>query len=193
MPWEKQFNVDTALDRAMNAFWSTGYEATSTQTLLDQMGINRGSLYDTFGNKRDLFIKALGRYEETYQRPTLAAAAKGRTPREAISAFFRQLVDCAAGDKGRDGCLIVNTALELAAHDDEIAKIVAGSMGALKEFFQTNIQAGQAEGEIPAELNAREVADGLLGLLIGIRVLARSMPDKTILKGIAAQAEAMLG
>lgn len=193
MPWEKQFNVDTALDRAMDAFWSAGYEATSTQTLLDRMKINRGSLYDTFGNKRELFITALKRYEEVYQRPKLAGASDGRSPRETIGALFQGLIDDAASPKGRDGCLMVNTALELAAHDPEIADVVAGSLGAIKDFFAANIKAGQEAGEIRGDLDAIGVADGLLGLLVGIRVLARSMPgDKAILNGIAAQAEAML-
>lgn len=193
MPWEKQFDVNTALDRAMQAFWSGGFEATSTQDLLDRMEINRGSLYDTFGNKRDLFISALKRYEEVYQRPKLAVAGNGRSPRETIAALFQGLVADASSPKGRDGCLMVNTALELAAHDPEIADIVAGSLTDIKDFFATNIKSGQEAGEIRSDLDAIGVSDALLGLLVGIRVLARSMPgDKATLDSIATQAEVML-
>jgi len=98
MPWEKQFDVDAALGRAMEAFWSQGFEATSTQDLLARMGINRGSLYDTFGSKRELFLKALKHYQATYQGPKVAAAARGRTPRETIGALFDGLVAEALGE-----------------------------------------------------------------------------------------------
>ena len=79
MPWEKQFDVDAALDRAMEGFWSRGYAASSTQDLLGRMGINRGSLYDTFGSKRALFLAALRRYEAAYQRPKIAADTTARS------------------------------------------------------------------------------------------------------------------
>ena len=192
MPWEKQFDVDEALSRAMEAFWSQGYEATSTQDLLARMGINRGSLYDTFGSKRDLFLKALEQYQTTYQRPKVAAAARGRTPRETIGALFDSLVAEALGDDGRCGCLLVNTALELAPHDAEIARIVADGLRDIEAFFKETIEQGRQTGEIPGHVDAAEVARALLGLMVGLRVLARSLPDKRVLDAIATRAKAML-
>ena len=192
MPWEKQFDVDAALGRAMEAFWSQGYEATSTQDLLDRMGINRGSLYDTFGSKRALFLKALKHYQATYQGPKVAAAAQGRTPRETIGALFDGLVAEALGDGGRCGCLLVNTALELAPHDADIAGIVAAGLRDIEAFFRETIETGQQVGEIPGSVDAAEVARALLGLMVGLRVLARGLPDKPVLEAIAARAKAML-
>lgn len=191
MPWEKQFDVDAALGRAMDAFWSRGYEATSTQDLLARMGINRGSLYDTFGSKRELFMKALEHYQATYQGPKVAAA-QGRTPRETIGALFDGLVAEALGDDGRCGCLLVNTALELAPHDEEIAGIVAAGLRDIEAFFRETIEKGQQVGEISGGVDAAEVARALLGLMVGLRVLARSLPDKPVLEAIAARAKAML-
>ena len=75
MPWEKQFDPDTALDKAMQAFWAHGYDATSIQDLVDCMGINRGSMYATFGDKRSLFIQALNRYNTTRGEPWIEAQA----------------------------------------------------------------------------------------------------------------------
>jgi TetR/AcrR family transcriptional repressor of nem operon len=192
MPWEKQFDVDAALGRAMEAFWSQGYEATSTQDLLARMGINRGSLYDTFGSKRELFLKALKHYQATYQGPKVAAAARGRTPRETIGALFDSLVSEALGDTGRCGCLLVNTALELAPHDAEIARVVAAGLRDIESFFRATIENGQEIGEIPRRVEAAEVARALLGMMVGLRVLARSLPDKPVLDAIATRAKAML-
>jgi TetR/AcrR family transcriptional repressor of nem operon len=192
MPWEKQFDVDAALTRAMEAFWSNGYEATSTQDLLERMGINRGSLYDTFGSKRSLFLEALRHYQATYQGPRIAAAARGRTPRETISLLFDSLVSEALGDTERCGCLLVNTALELAPHDEEIAGIVAEGLRGIETFFRDTIERGRKTGDIPGRVDAVEVSRALLGLMIGMRVLARSRPDRSLLGSIAAQATALL-
>ena len=193
MPRGKQFDVDAALTRAMEAFWSKGYEAVSLQDLLDRMSINRGSLYDTFGNKRRLFVEALRHYEATYQRPKLAAAARGRTPRNAIRALFEELAREAVTDPGRSGCFMVNTALELAAHDEEVGRIVADGFREIGTFLRTTIERGQETGEIPDRIDPAEVSHALLGLMIGMRVLARSLPDRAVLDAIASRAVAMLG
>lgn len=192
MPWEKQFDVNTALERAMEAFWSKGYEATSTQDLLNCMGINRGSLYDTFGNKRSLFLKALEHYGETYLKATLAAAVQGRTPRDSIHALFESLVADALADKKHAGCLLVNTSLELAPHDEEIGRVVAAGFREIEAFFKTTIEKGQETGDISKEIDAVEVARALLGLMMGMRVLARSLPNRPLLKSIASQAMTLL-
>ena len=192
MPWEKQFDVDEALTGAMQVFWAQGYSATSTQDLLDRMGINRGSLYDTFGSKRELFLSALDHYEKTYQRQKIAQAGAGRAPRETIHALFSGLAAEALTGEGRSGCLLVNTALELAPHDAEIAEIVRAAMHGIEEFFFTTVEQGQSSGDIPDHVNAADAARALLALLIGLRVLARSLPDKAVLDSIVVQASALI-
>jgi len=112
MPWEKQFDIEETLDKAMRAFWAKGYEATSLETLVADMGIKRGSIYATYGDKRSLFIESLRRYEEKYRKEFLRALARNRSPREAISLVFNEAVDAALSDDSRSGCFLVNTALE---------------------------------------------------------------------------------
>ena len=85
MPWEKTFDTDEVLGKAMQAFWARGYEATSIQDLLDTMGLNRGSLYATFGDKRSLFIRALRHYDAVHRRAWVVALAQRGSPREAIT------------------------------------------------------------------------------------------------------------
>ncbi len=195
MPWEKQFDVDAALAKAMQAFWARGYEATSVQDLVACMGLNRGSLYDTFGDKRSLFIQALRRYDETHREAWLAAIRQVNRPKDAVLAAFEGAIKAALESKAEgasDGCFLVNTALELSPHDPEIGAVVARGFAATEDFFRAMIAEGQAAGEIPAGVDPREAARSLLGLFIGLRVLARSRPEPALLRSIARQAEALL-
>ena len=192
MPWEKQFDPDSALLKAMQTFWARGYDATSMQDLVDGMGVNRGSLYATFGDKRSLFIQALKRYDAVHRQAWTAALAERSAPREAILGAFEDAIAAAIEGGSRDGCLLVNTALELSPHDPEVASIVAEALTGMERFFRTMILAGQKTGTIPARIPADGTASALLGLFIGLRVLSRSRPEAPLLRALADQAAAML-
>lgn len=191
MPWEKQFDVDVALTRAMTTFWAHGYEATSIQDLVATMGINRGSLYATFGDKRRLFLEALRKYDHEHRDRGLSALAANNAPRAAILAAFEGAIEAAMGGN-RDGCFLVNTALELSPHDPEIAAVVAEGLRETEGFFHIMIEEGQALGEIPTDLAADQTARALLGLFVGLRVLSRSRPEAPLLRSLADQASALL-
>lgn len=188
MPWAKTFNIDKTLDNAMRMFWSRGYEATSIQDLVQGMGINRGSLYDTYGHKRSLFIAALQHYDKQYRKTRLARLEREHSPKRAIEALFVDWIDLVTTDADRRGCLLTNTALELSAHDAEIGAIVATSQKETEQFFRRLIKRGQAIGEIDQGLDATQNARLLLAALIGLLVLARSRPERTLLKSIASSA-----
>ncbi len=192
MPWEKQFDVDDALTQAMHAFWARGYEATSLHDLVACMGINRGSLYATFGDKRSLFIRALRRYDAVHRRAWVAALGAVPSARRAILGAFEAVIASVLKDGARDGCLLVNTALELSPHDPEISEIVREGLAEMEGFFRRMVAKGQAAGEIPAGLNAAETARALLGLFIGLRVLSRSRPERALLRAIARLAGALV-
>ncbi len=192
MPWEKQFDVEEALTQAMKAFWARGYEATSLHDLVACMGINRGSLYATFGDKRALFIQALRRYDAVYRQAWIAALGAAPSAKRAILGAFEAVIASVLKDGARDGCLLVNTALELSPHDPEISEIVRAGLAEMEGFFRRMVVKGQAAGEIPAGLDAVEAARALLGLFVGLRVLSRSRPEKALLRAIARQAEGLL-
>lgn len=191
MPWQKQFDVDDALSKAMHAFWARGYEATSMQDLVDCMGIGRGSLYAAFGDKRRLFLHALAHYDDRHRHRWTERLSACASPRQAILAAFDEVIT-ATLDGSRDGCLLVNTALEMSPHDDEIAAVVSKALEEMEAFFRTMVQRGQAAGEISPALDATETAQGLLALLAGLRVLSRSRPEEALMRGAARQAEACL-
>ena len=192
MPWEKQFDVDDALTKAMNAFWARGFEATSMRDLVDCMGIKRGSIYATFGGKRSLFIRALRRYDDVHRGEWVAGLRKSDSPREAILGAFEDAIGAVLEAGSRDGCLLVNTALELSPHDPEISGIVGHGLAEMEGFFREMIEAGRESGEIPAHVDPVDTARSLLSLFIGLRVLSRSRPEEPLLRSVANQAAALL-
>jgi TetR/AcrR family transcriptional repressor of nem operon len=193
MPLDKQFDTDAALTKAMHAFWAHGYEATSVQDLVDCMGINRGSLYATFGDKRRLFIQALRQYDAVHRQAWVAALTASTTPRRAIVKAFEDALAAALEGGSRDGCLLVNTALELSPHDAEISEIVGHCLAEMETFFRVTIERGQEAGEIPPHVDAATTAASLLGLFVGLRVLVRGRPEEALLRAVARQADALLG
>ena len=192
MPWEKQFSTEDALTKAMHAFWARGYEATSIQDLVASMGINRASIYATFGDKHSLFVEALRAYDERHRAAFLERLCQRHCGKAAIVKAFDEVIASALASGSRDGCLLVNTALELSPHDEAIADIVSAGLHQVEMFFRDMIKAGQALGEIRVSVDAEQTAQALLSLFIGLRVLTRSRPEKALFKSIAAQAEAML-
>lgn len=186
MPWEKQFDKQAALDKALQAFWSRGYEATSMQDLVDCMGVNRGSLYATYGDKRALFIQALRAYDHGRQQ-MLAGLEARFLPREAIRQVFLAFTSDIS-ESGNRGCFLTNTALELAAHDDEIRGLVAEAQADVENFFARMIKKGKTDGSILPGVKPGETARGLLASLLGVLVLTRSRPEPALLKSIVDDA-----
>lgn len=188
MPWEKTFEVRDAIDKAMHVFWTKGYVDTSIADLLEATGLKRSSLYNAFGGKRDLFIKALRKYDRENSRATLNRLEEIEDPRQAIQTLFERAIQEALTDPDRKGCLLVNTSLELLTHDKEIQTIVKTGMRAVEAFLQRQIELGQARSELPESIDPQETARALVALMAGIRVLGRGVFEESALRSIAAQA-----
>lgn len=190
MPWEKQFDVNQTLEKAMQTFWDQGYEATSMQDLVDSTGINRASLYATYGDKHELFVAALRRYEDAFLNHKLVDLEARHGPREAIRQLFLSFTARALqrGPHSRCGCFMTNTAMELAPHDADAERIVVRTQKGVQDFFARMIRKGQATSEIGAQVEPAEAASRLLALLIGLSVLCRSRPERALLQGIVDDA-----
>ncbi len=167
----------------MQVFWRQGYEATSIQDLVAAMGINPGSLYPTYGNKRALFIRSLRHYEALFLA-RFETYAREYSPRRGIIALFNDIVSDALKSKDSSGCLLANTTLEVAPHDEEVAAIVAEGLRKTETFFRDRIKAGQVAGEIPASVNPTQTARVLLSLLNGLRILTRGRPKRPVLDAV---------
>lgn len=192
MPRKKQFEVDDALTKAMREFWGHGYHPTSMQDLVDCMGIGRGSIYDTFGSKRGLFMRALDHYIKVYTSEFQDLLANSTSPSESVLMIFEFAIAALVEGGSRDGCFIINTAAELAAHDDEVAEVVSELFRQTEQTFRALIEEGQQTGEIPPAVDAVLTARSLLSLYIGLRILTRSNPDMSVLQAIKSQAKALI-
>jgi TetR/AcrR family transcriptional repressor of nem operon len=184
----KAFDEDLALDAAVDCFWLRGYEATSVRDLADAMGIGGASLYNAYGDKRALFRRSLNRYAERSMRERIARLEAAHRPKEAIAAFVNEIVDRSVRDPDRKGCLLVNSALDVAPHDAEIGKVVGGYLEEIRGFFRRNIEAARKAGQVSRRIDADQVADHLLGVIAGIRVLARTGAKRRQLEGVAGPA-----
>lgn len=188
----REFDEATALEAAIECFWDRGYEATSIRDLAAKMGISAPSLYNTYGDKRALFAQALERYLDNSARALIKRHEDSLPPKQAIRSFIEEIIKRSVTDAERRGCLLVNSALEVAPHDRKMRAVIADRLAEIEGFFYRSIKAAQAEGAVPQDRAAKDIARLLLGVLLGIRVLARSKPERVLLEGVARPALALL-
>jgi TetR/AcrR family transcriptional repressor of nem operon len=184
---------ESFLERAMLTFWARGYEGTSISDLVASTAVNRGSIYNAFSGKRDIFLAVLKSYDEHHRAGYLAQVAGQESPRLAIVRVFEA---AAAGDPDGEtppGCLLVNTALECSPHDPEIAELVRSSLHAVEQFFTDMLARAVSAQELPATTSANSTARGLLGMFIGLRVLSRAGVTPAVRDSIVSQAKEILG
>jgi len=180
----REFDETAVLEAAIQCFWERGYEATSTRDLATKMGITGASLYNAFGDKRSLYRRALDHYVDQSFRDRITRFEGHFAPREAIGAFFDEIVKRSLSDKQRKGCMLVNSALEVAPHDPEFQRVVNVVLKQVEAFFLRCVVAGQRDGTIANSQSAKDLARLLLSTLIGIRVLARTRPERALLEGL---------
>lgn len=192
MARSKAFNEDRALDAAVDCFWLRGYEGTSVRDLTEAMGIGGPSLYNAYGDKRELFGRALQRYAERSMRERIARLEASRQPKEAIAAFVGEIVERSLKDPERKGCLLVNAALDVAPHDADVGRMVSGYLDEIRGFFRRSIEAARKAGQVPRRTDAEAVSGHLLGVVTGIRVLARTGANRKLLESVARPALQLL-
>lgn len=178
----KEFDTDKALIQAMELFWSNGYEKTSIQDLLDVMGIHRKSLYDTFGDKHELYMEAVKRYQQIVERNIKKQLIQGSSIKEIIKNLFYMIIDNERFRK--HGCLFVNMAVELSACDDEAKTRSIEHYKNIETLFYELLLQGQETGEIGANKDATMLAQYFLNSWIGIRVLGKTLNDRKVFENI---------
>lgn len=186
----REFDETVVLDAATDRFWRQGYAATSVRDLGEAMGLVPASIYNAFGSKHALFALCLDRYLDRNMRERIERLEARQTPREAIEAFLNEIAARSLADPR--GCLLVNSALEVAPHDAQIGSVVAARLGELEAFFHRCVLAGQRDGTIAAAPPARDLARLLLTTVMGLRVLARGKPEPALLRGAVRQVLALL-
>lgn len=181
----REFDQEEALDKAMMVFWQQGYVATSIQDLVDRMGINRGTLYTTFGLKHDLFLAAINRYIDIMVVQRLKVLENPGSVKKAIKTLFKGLVDSAVGEDYGMGCFVTNSATEMLPHDPEVCTRIANSLLLVEKAFIKAIIRGQADGEIAWDKDPRALARYLTSSIQGLRVMSKATPTRAKMQDVA--------
>lgn len=185
MARKKEFDEDELLEKATNLFWRKGYNATSAQDLVDELKINRSSLYNTYSDKKTLFQKALKKYQEQQTKAVIDMLNNADDPEKAIRQVFDNLVKESNEDTVARGCFMVNTAVEIAGQDEEIGALVHANNKSVEDALTTIIEKGQKMGQFSTKNTARAYARFLFGSINALRVIARSGADKDALNDVA--------
>ncbi len=179
----KEFDGDKALDCALAVFWKKGYEATSIQDLVEATGVNRASLYDSFGSKRKLYEMALERFGASANN-----IAHGTEAMEPGVGRIRAAFQIAAEQTLADvrGCMVVNAIVERAAQDRKLRTVGRSARAGLDKFFATSLEEAERRGEIRAGRDLRALAQFLTNALFGLRVMAKTMPEPDDIRSIVS-------
>lgn len=170
----REFDVDEALDKAVLVFCERGYHATSIGDLTEATGLASGSLYKAFKDKRGLYVAALTHYKESRDAELRAALAAGRTGLERVRAALGHYAEASHGERGRLGCLVINSATELATFDAELGRWVAQSLRRNETLLAGLLREGLADGSVPPHVDPVVTGRLLLCLIQGMRVVGKT-------------------
>jgi TetR/AcrR family transcriptional regulator, transcriptional repressor for nem operon len=180
----KDFDADEVLTKAVQLFWHKGYNGTSMQDLVDGLGISRSSLYDTYGDKHTLFLKALESYQASSSGAMCNVVSNNVSAKEAVRRLLEMATTELLIDKQHKGCFMVNAEVEVAPHDKEVSDLVCKNDQQVENAFYAAIKKGQDSGEITNRQDARALARFIFNTVKGIRVSAKSTTDKAFFEDI---------
>lgn len=185
MARKKEFDEDELLEKALNLFWKKGYHATSAQDLVDGLGINRSSLYNTYTDKRTLFTKSLKRYQQQRTGLMLSTLQQSVDIGETIKQIFNHIIDEDIADTIKKGCFMVNTAVELSGQDQEINDIVSANNQSVEDALVDAIEKGRQSGLVLNPLSSRAIAQFIFATIGALRVTSRSGAGRQVMQNIA--------
>ena len=183
----RAFDEAAALQKALDTFWLRGYGATSMEDLVAGTGLSRASLYATFGDKHQLFMRALGEYQQQLRQTLTDLTADASVP---ALYHLRQLLElnanAALADPRQRGCFLVNSTTELVPHDAEAQALVAENQQFLESLLTAVLTRAQQRGEVRSTASPQAQARFLISVLTGMRVLAKASPDPQVLRDVVS-------
>jgi TetR/AcrR family transcriptional regulator, transcriptional repressor for nem operon len=182
----REFDVDIALDRAMDVFWDKGYDATSLDDLCEVTGLSRSSLYATFGSKRKLLLRSVDRYVERRNPQIAAVLAQSLPISESLAALARQFIDQIESGSGRRGCFLGNCAAELPRNDRAAQARVRRGLESTEATFRDALARAKERGELPSGADIGALARFFTAGFQGLRLIGKVNPDRAVLEDISA-------
>ena len=179
-----EFDRNTVVARATAVFWEQGDGKTSVCDLVRATGLQPGSLYAAFGNKKGLFLEALDQYNQAFITRIRQLRVEEGTSIGKLHGLLGQIVEDAVAGQADRGCLTVNALLEMSRHDAEIATRLQGYNAEMRKAVAWIVMDAQAEGDVPADRNANELATFVINNIWGMRVMCKSRPDRASLDAI---------
>jgi TetR/AcrR family transcriptional regulator, transcriptional repressor for nem operon len=180
----KEFNTDEVLDKAIDLFRDKGYNGCSMQDVVDGLGLSRSSIYETWGDKRQLFLEALKKYLREGMEVLKGDINNATDMRQGLTKVFESILPCSPEDPLQKGCFLVNSVVELVVHDPEIAEMVRANREEVEDILSKAIRKGQEAGQFSSSLDPLSIARFFYTSLSGIRVTARSGADRKTLEDI---------
>jgi TetR/AcrR family transcriptional repressor of nem operon len=189
----KEFDRDQALERAMELFRTEGYEGASLDDLTRATGVGRQSLYDTFGDKRALYLAALARYRESTDCSLLAVLEEPKPLRVALREILDQIIEQTTSPAGGPGCMLISAAVERGESDQEVRRCVGGAHATRTRALERRFARAQRAGEIGAHHDPAALAQFFYSTIQGMLVVARSTAERRALEQTARVALSVLG
>ena len=186
----KEFDPERALGKAMRVFWRRGYEGTSLDVLMKEMGISKQSLYDTFGDKRSLYLKALAYYRRETNSALRQLFDASRSVKEAFSKVLFGL-SAETREQHERGCLLLAANLERDTSDVEIAEFLRANQAEVESIFVQALQKAREQRELPRKQDPEALGRFFIVTIQGMRAMARLKSDRKALEQVARLALAV--
>lgn len=186
MPKSVLFDKQKTIRKVTELFWEKGYNGTSMQDLVDVTGLNRSSIYNTYGDKFSLFTEALNYYRNAQNEMLDGIKAKAKSPKEFIHILFNGIWS-ELNSENNKGCFFSNCTAEMANSNDEVHGFLADNQEKMVCIFKDLIEKAQAQGEIKADKDVETLANYLFSSLHGLRITSMINPDRDKIKAVADQ------
>jgi len=174
----REFNLDEALENAMQAFWSYGYEATSLSDLMEAMDLHKGSIYKAFNDKHTLFLAALEHYIEIIYQLDEKNLESSKSPKKGINLWLNENLKKTCGQSLKRGCLVANVLNERAYRDEKAARLINAYLSKLSKLLTKKIKQGQELGEFRIDINPSDIAQFIAVSLVGMLSLTKGPMSK---------------
>lgn len=169
----KNFVEEEILEKALNLFWQQGYHATSIQDLVDHLGINRASIYDTWGDKHGLYLETLKQYRRNTSSQLLEKLRSEQSAEQIVRSFLRDIISDSSNDLHKKGCYLSNAATELANCDQAVHELFTDNRLKMEGVLNELILEGQGSGEFSTKHSSQALARFVFNTAGGLRLLAK--------------------
>ncbi len=184
MPRSEDFNRNEVLEQAKNIFWKKGYNGTSMQDLVDATGLNRSSIYNSFGNKKDLYEQTLKKYQDDSRSLFDKVKEKNRNALESIGLVFLYVLDEILLDKESKGCMLINCYTEMGNQDNDLKNLLDANQEKLHGIFESLVIKGQEDGSVRNNESSDLLAHYLVSTFQGFRITGLRIQNPKVLKSI---------